>query len=570
MGDQPQQKVRLKKLSRSGQAALYELAQLGRKLAEADSAKAVALATIEATRELFTWDSCWLGAWHEPRKEWEELIAFDLIAGVRQEVTAQTSMKFHSSSMTQRTIEDGPQLLHRRDEQDQAEATTLFGNGRRSLSLMFVPIRMGEQAVGILSIQSYQPDVFDRAALALLQTLADHCAGALARVRTRHQLDNSRLRFKKLFDAAPEAILLIATGEECGKILEANPAAEAMHGYAPGEMLGLQVQDLNGTRDRELFPERLRRLETGERLTIEVEHYRKDGSIFPLEKQASLIVMDGVRCILAFERDITERRQIEASLRASEKLAATGRMAAGIAHEINNPLNGIRASLILVGRAVPANHPDFQFVKRIEREIERIAVVTRRMFALYRPAPEKAQEFCLSTLVQDVVHFCQTNAKERGVELVCTLSETPCLVKLPEAAVSEVLYNLMKNAIEASLIGGKVLLELLGLNNQVLITIKDQGKGISEDSRERVFEPFFTTKTGMGNQSLGLGLAAARTQVEAMQGSISFTSHVNTGTAFFVKLPKSLLPEKILPDSPMLPRLVEASRSMPAQNLSPG
>ena len=515
------------------------LAVLGRELGEADTKKAAALSVLNAAGKVLDWDCGWLRIWNATTQEWRDIVAFDLIDGVKQEVTFNGASMSRLSNIVQQALER-PQLLLRQSEYDSTEILTVFGNGRRSLSLIFAPIRLGNQLIGMLSVQSYKHHAYDAAALEMIQALADHCAGAMFRLRFQESLRQSEVRFKTFFESAPEAIFVLATGEDSGRIIDANPFAEEIHGYARGEMRGLRIQDLDLPADANLVSERMRRLGQGEKLIFEVEHFRKDGSIFPLEVHASLINLGNRRFILSFNRDMTERKKMDAALRAGENLAATGRMAAGIAHEINNPLNGIRASLHLVEKAVPANHPDFEFVKRIEREIDRIATITHRMFTLYKPTQDEAQEFSLKKLLEDVVYLSQPNAEKSGARLTYTAQVSECLVRLPEAAVSEVLYNLVKNAIEASPEGGEVTVTLSCVEGYALITIEDQGDGIPEELKDRVFEPFFTTKSGSGERGLGLGLATARSRVEAMCGHISFNPSKVQGTVFHVTLPIQL------------------------------
>ena len=515
------------------------LAVLGRELGEADTEKAAALSVLNAAGKVLDWDCGWLRIWNATTQEWRDIVAFDLIDGVKQEVTFNGASMSRLSNIVQQALER-PQLLLRQSEDDSTEILTVFGNGRRSLSLIFAPIRLGNQLIGMLSVQSYKHHAYDAAALEMIQALADHCAGAMFRLRFQESLRQSEVRFKTFFESAPEAIFVLATGEDSGRIIDANPFAEEIHGYARGEMCGLRIQEVDGPRDANLVSERMRRLGQGEKLIFEVEHFRKDGSIFPLEVHASLINLGNRRFILSFNRDMTERKKMDAALRAGENLAATGRMAAGIAHEINNPLNGIRASLHLVEKAVPANHPDFEFVKRIEREIDRIATITHRMFTLYKPTQDEAHEFSLKKLLEDVVYLSQPNAEKSGARLTYTAQVSECLVRLPEAAVSEVLYNLVKNAIEASPEGGEVTVTLSCVEGYALITIEDQGDGIPEELKDRVFEPFFTTKSGSGERGLGLGLATARSRVEAMCGHISFNPSKVQGTVFHVTLPIQL------------------------------
>lgn len=237
------------------------------------------------------------------------------------------------------------------------------------------------------------------------------------------------------------------------------------------------------------------------------------------------------------ERKLVEQRHQHEAWVATEKLALDGRMAATIAHEINNPLNGIISSFQIVKHGLAPEHPDYPFVGLIEREIQRIATIVRRMHALYKPQPDSSCPFDLCQLIRDVLKLSQPLALSRGVQLVHELPGNPLHVIQPEAAVSEVLYNLVKNATEASPPNSEVhvILQLRGSNSW--IQVADRGSGIVPELGERIFEPFFSTKIGPEQIDTGLGLSVVRSQVKAMAGRMWFESEAGRGTIFHVELP---------------------------------
>ena len=244
-----------------------------------------------------------------------------------------------------------------------------------------------------------------------------------------------------------------------------------------------------------------------------------------------------VKYFVATCTDITERRATEAALRQIENLAATGRMAARIAHEINNPLAGIKNSFLLIKDAVRPEHPYFSYVGRIENEINRIARIVGQMLDMYRPHQEAPRTFNVADAVLDVASFLQPQAKERHVEIKTSFAPGPLAVVLPESWLRQVLYNVLQNAIEASPEGGVVRVEAVG-DGPLVIGISDQGAGILPEAQPHIFEPFFTTKQGRGNRSgLGLGLSTSRSLVESMGGRITFKTKAGRGTTFQITIP---------------------------------
>lgn len=248
-----------------------------------------------------------------------------------------------------------------------------------------------------------------------------------------------------------------------------------------------------------------------------------------------------MRLVVAHD-NITPVKQAQERLVAAEHFAATGRMAAGIAHEINNPLNGIKNCFALVKRAVPETHPDYAYTRLIEREIDRIAGVVRRMFTLYRPTRQQPTEFQLDRLVQDIVELMRPGATAVRVELVFEAPAVSLEVRLPEAIMSEVLHNLLRNALEASPPDGRVTVSLHGDDARVWFNIADQGAGIPPAVRPHIYEPFYTTKSGLKDGGMGLGLSLVRSNVESLRGRICADCPPTGGTVFHVELPRRLDP----------------------------
>ena len=236
-------------------------------------------------------------------------------------------------------------------------------------------------------------------------------------------------------------------------------------------------------------------------------------------------------------RDITQQKRLEEKLRAGENLIATGRMAAGVAHEINNPLAGIKNAFSLIKDAVPHNHPHFAFVGRIDKEIDRIADIMRQMYDLYRPQADVPHQFQIVPVMQDVLSLLSPDAQKYGVTLVLDPPSPLVQATLPESSLRQVLFNLIKNAIEASPPGQEVRITLACARDNLSLTVIDQGSGISADIHARIFEPFFSTKKEETYTGMGLGLSISYSLVQAMGGELTFESVPDEGTVFRMTLP---------------------------------
>lgn len=229
----------------------------------------------------------------------------------------------------------------------------------------------------------------------------------------------------------------------------------------------------------------------------------------------------------------SERRRLEA-----EKLAATGRLAAEMAHEINNPLAGVKNAFMLIKDAVPDDHPDHEFVERIEKELDRIATIVRQTFKLYGSEKDTAAAVDIDATLRDVVFMLEPACRHNDVALETEPTDSGIVVVIPEGTLRQVLYNLLTNAINASPPGAAVEIGARTFNDHLLITVSDNGAGIPPSLRDKIFEPFFTTKSNnSGTGGLGLGLPISKSVVEAHGGSLDFESELGKGTTFRVLLP---------------------------------
>ena len=249
-------------------------------------------------------------------------------------------------------------------------------------------------------------------------------------------------------------------------------------------------------------------------------------------------------------RDITDIKRAEEELRESrcrqaeaEKLAAAGRMAAQIAHEINNPLAGIKNSFRLIRDAVPSDHPDHDMVERIEREIDRIAHVVRQMYELYSPRAKQPRDVPVGKTIRDMLLMLEPLCRECEVQVEVGPIPSELTVWVPEGSLQQVMYNLTVNAIQASPAGGKVEISAQCADEDyVEILVCDNGPGISADIEDRIFEPFFSTESADSTKKgLGLGLSIVNTIVANLEGKIDFQTAIGEGTCFRVLLPRRQL-----------------------------
>ncbi len=236
---------------------------------------------------------------------------------------------------------------------------------------------------------------------------------------------------------------------------------------------------------------------------------------------------------LADFADELERSQ--AKLVQAEKMAAIGRLAASLAHEINNPLQAIHNSLHLSMHEGLGEERREEYLDMARSEVERLIEIVQRMLEFYRPPRGGGESADLNQVVKRVVALAEKRIEHGDVEVETELGDGLPAVPIAGDEISQVVLNLLINAVEAMPTGGRLRLktEVVGESDQVSLSVRDSGPGMSAEQVERLFEPFYTTKP----EGTGLGLAISYGIVERHGGAIDVVSEADRGTTFVVTLP---------------------------------
>jgi two-component system sensor histidine kinase HydH len=236
-------------------------------------------------------------------------------------------------------------------------------------------------------------------------------------------------------------------------------------------------------------------------------------------------------------RDLTEVQSLRREVARSQRLASLGRLAAGVAHEIRNPLSSIKGFATYFKERYPDRPDDQQTADIMIQEVDRLNRVVGQLLELARPISIKPQIISLVALLKDAVRLIEEQAAEKNISVLLQDNGPVDEVRIDPDCLNQILLNLFLNAIDAMDDGGelKVALSLDGDSEEIRITVSDTGCGISPEHLSRVFDPYFTTKSS----GTGLGLAIAHNIVEAMGGRISVESEQKKGTTFTVTLPNS-------------------------------
>jgi len=487
-----------------------------------------------------------------------------------------------------------------------------------------------------------------------------------------HQIQESERRYRNLFESAGDAIFIIdIEGEKSGDIVDANPAAAEMHGYSIEELLKLNlIEDLDAPDATAEAPQRIERILQGEWITDEINHMKKDGSIFPVEISAGLIEYMGRKYILAIDRDIserkqmermlvqakiewedtfnaitdmitihdkdynivrankaadkilglplldnqnakcyqyyhgadqppencpsckcmvtekpisfemyephlskfleiramplydsngklnglihvirdiTERRRVEEALQRAEQLKMVGELAAGLAHEIKNPLAGIKGSIQVLVETSDIAEEDRSLILKAIDEIKRIETLLKSLLNFAKPPklqlmPTDVNDLLDKAVALSMKHPALSRGGSKAINVLKDFDPDLHEIMADPMQLQQVFLNLMFNAIEAMPQGGALAVKTLldDTGHMLHIAISDSGKGMDSLMRDQIFQPFFTTK----RKGSGLGLSICQRLVDQHEGTISVESAPGKGTVFTIVLPANKASEK--------------------------
>jgi PAS domain S-box-containing protein len=353
------------------------------------------------------------------------------------------------------------------------------------------------------------------------------------RVRLEGELGASEARWRAVVESAVDGIIVI---DAHGRVETFNPAAERLFGYRADEVLGHNVDMLMPSPYREEHDSYLSRyLATGRAKIIgigrEVQGRRKDGSVFPLHLSVGQITVAGERRFTGILHDLSNRVRLEEQVREQATLAKLGEMAAVIAHEVKNPLAGIRGAMQVIASRLPPEGAHPQILKEIIGRIDALDTMMKDLLLFARPPkPNRVRT--------EVVQLVETTANLLGQdpamgELRIEIGGSAPPVSADPDMLRIVFQNLLINSAHATLGKGRIRVEVGAVDSTCRIAFMDNGPGIPLEIREKIFTPFFTTKA----RGSGLGLPTTKRLIEANEGHVAISCPPAGGTTVVVELP---------------------------------
>lgn len=338
-----------------------------------------------------------------------------------------------------------------------------------------------------------------------------------------------------IFHAIQEGLIVL---DGRGKITYANRAAESMLGFtsssAEGESISRYLPDINWSQVLKLDEQEWSRLMSREIEITYPAHRFLDFYVVPLS--AVNVKEKGAVMIL---RDITRERHHETKTLESERLNAITLLAAGVAHEIGNPLNSLTIHLQLLKRelgnlSAADREPIDDLLGVAQREVERLDQIITQFLRALRPSQPRLEPLRLSDVLQETLSFLAQEIKDRDVLVeVDTAADEPA-TQIDRNQMKQAFFNIIRNAIQVMPNGGLLKISIGSSDRFVFISFTDTGPGIPADDLSTIFEPYFTTK----NEGSGLGLMIVQRIMRDHGGELEVHSEPNTGTTFTLYLPR--------------------------------
>jgi two-component system sensor kinase FixL len=354
-----------------------------------------------------------------------------------------------------------------------------------------------------------------------------------AQRRDERALRASELRWRAVIESAVDGIVVI---DARGRIEAFNPAAERIFGYSEREVLGRNVTILMPTPYRDEHDAYLARyLETGIAKIIgigrDVSGLRRDGSVFPLHLSVGEMSLGGEKKFTGILHDLTSRVRMEEQLREQAAMATLGEMAAVIAHEVKNPLAGIRGAVQVIGSRLPADSRDAAVAREIVTRIDGLNDLMKDLLLFARPPQPKPTPVDVAALVAATASLLSADPAAAGVR-VEVKGSAPSILADPDL-LRIVFVNLLVNGAQAMNGQGVLRVSVAPVDGVCQISIQDDGPGIPADIREKIFTPFFTTKS----KGTGLGLPTVKRLIDAHAGRIDVECPKSGGTTITICLP---------------------------------
>jgi PAS domain S-box-containing protein len=404
-----------------------------------------------------------------------------------------------------------------------------------------VPLVSKNTLVGVLNVESPRAGAFSAKDIEPLMILGRQAAIAIDNARLYERLRKMKEDYRNLHEFSNRILKSVSLGVYTVDtelvITSWNNRMVEMSGVASEQAIGAQLEDLFPNLAEEGVIERLSRvLHSGKKEKLRLLHRQLDGTNrFQKRRLAPLRDNGQVTGVVVIVEDITEFKRLLDQTIQGEKLAEVGRLTAGIAHEINNPLAMVAYATELLKREQPLSNFQEEMLDKIETEVERLKNLTGGLLSFSSSRETLNQVVGLNDLITEVLKLLKFELQRKAITLTTDFDEIPS-VKVDPNKIKQVLINLVINAVHALQGQGTIVLTTsLNHDGMVELQVRDDGPGITPEQQEQVFAPFFTTKPE--GEGTGLGLYICQNIIKEHGGLITLDSQPDQGATFRICLP---------------------------------
>ncbi|MDD5382486.1 MAG: ATP-binding protein, partial [Candidatus Margulisbacteria bacterium] len=423
---------------------------------------------------------------------------------------------------------------------DEIESAEVRDEMERLGISIWVPIISKEELIGIIALgDKLSGDVFTAEDIGLLVTLANQTAVALDNARLYDEVVNMKDYSEKILESMVSGVLTV---DGKGRVVTYNLMAEKITGRKTAEVLGKNCEEIWGKRGMvaNIVENTLNKGKCY--VNFDSSLASPERGLVPVSFSSTVLYDHHGKKIgaLVTLQDLSEVKELEEKVRRADKLAALATMAAGMAHEIKNPLSSMKVLSQLLPKKI--DDPEFKakISEIIPREINRIDRIVESLLSFARATALNFERTNLNELIEETLKYFEDQARAAEVKIVRNFGALP-EIEVDRSQISQVFSNLILNAIQAMSGGGELKVatvpgkRLEDEVRQIKVQVSDTGHGIPEDTIKKLFDPFFTTKYG----GTGLGLTITHSIVDGHKGYIDVDSEIGKGTTFTVTLPVS-------------------------------
>jgi two-component system, sporulation sensor kinase E len=342
-------------------------------------------------------------------------------------------------------------------------------------------------------------------------------------------LQMSEQRYRRIFEDSMDGLIL---WNDNYHIVDINCSAMRIFGLSKDKLVGQSVLDLFNhlNEKRQEILNHIKQVTNNGKECSSMMIEGIDGGVRHFDYSTKRGIIDGMNLTVII--DVTEKAELQEQLRKSDRLNVIGELAAGIAHEIRNPMTALKGFIQLLEPTIKAEHAMYYDV--ITSELARIDSIINEFLILAKPQEIRYQENDIRQIMREIVDLLSAQAVLYNVQFHTHYEEQLPYVYCEPNQLKKVFINIIKNAIEVMPNGGKITIAINSIKDQLIqISIRDQGTGIPKDKIKKLGEPFYTTK----EKGTGLGLMVSYRIIEEHNGSIEVESEEGIGTLFRIKLP---------------------------------